>query len=243
MKLIDTKGRLFGLINIIDLGVIVVIVVSIYVFFNLAKNATLGYPTYIEAKVAFKSVPLDVMEKIHQGDKSKNLKLTRFEKKGEYEKNGKRFAEIHAWMEISLRVKDVLVGNRGEKVSSYFLEGEEINVYDPLTFTTSKYSLHGTILNIGRMDREIEVILNPNFPEEVIDAIKVGDIVSRWQHIVGEVLSKERISQGRVKIKLHIKRGEVSLKIGEQFPFETDRYYVYGTIVNSIPYVRREPLI
>ena len=240
MRIIDAKGRLFGLINIIDLGVIVVLIVFGYISFNLARNAKLGYPIEVEAKVLFPSLPLDVVEKLQPGDMEDSRygrsKLVRFEK---MEKDTDKSVDIHAWINLSLRVKDVLIGNKGAKTSSYFLKGQELNIDDPIIFTTSKYSMRGTLLNIGLMDREIEVVLNTDFSNEMIDAVRVGDSVIRWEHVIGEVLAKEYTEDGRVKIRLHIRRGEVDLKIGQQFPFGTERYYVYGDIVKSKPWKKK----
>jgi len=231
MRIIDAKGRLFGFINIIDLGVIVVLIVFGYISFNLARNAKLGYPIEVKAKVLFPSVPLETVEKLQP-----NSELIRFEK---MEKDTDKSVDIHAWINLSLRVKDVLIGNKGEKGSSYFLKGQELNIDDPIIFTTSKYSIRGTLLNIGLMDREIEVVLNTDFSNEMIDAVRVGDSVIRWEHVIGEVLAKEYTEDGRVKIRLHIRRGEVDLKMGQQFPFETERYYVYGDIVKSKPWKKK----
>ena len=232
MRIIDAKGRLFGIINVIDLGVIAAFIVFGYISFNLVRNAKLGYPIEIEAKVLFPSLPIEAIEKLEPDSKLLRFKVI----KPYIEKDGNRFADVHAWVKLSVRVKDVPLGNRGHKVAAFFLKGRELNIDDLITFTTANYSIRSILLNINGMDREIEVVLRPDFSDEIIDAIKVGDSVIRWGHLTGEVLAKEYTVDGRVKVKLHIKRGEVSLKIGEEFPFETERYYVYGNIVKSVPW-------
>lgn len=241
MKIINRQGKLFGLINIIDLGVIIILIATGYIFFNLARNAQIGYPLIIKVKVLFTGVPMEVVKKMQPWDRegrgSAQAKLLHFEIRAFYpQKDGQETGDIEAWLNLPVRVKDVLIGNRGEKTASFFYKGEELNLDDPLTFNTPHYSLQGTILNIDLMDREIEIILENNLPRELIDIIKVGDKVCRWQHLVGEVLAKEYAPNGQVKVKLHIKRGEVSIKVGEQFPFETEEYYVWGTIVKSKPW-------
>jgi len=241
MKIIDSKGKLFGLVNIIDLAIIVCLIVFGYISFNLIRNAKLGYPMEIETKVLFPSLSLEIVKKIQPGDmedsRCGHSKLIRFEVKEPYiEKDSNRFADIHAQLKLSVRVKDVVVGNRGKKVANYFLKGQELNIDDPIIFTTPKYSIHGTLLNIRGMDREIEVVPISGFSKELLDSIKVGDNVFRWQHLVGEVVAKGYMPDGRPKIRLHIKRGEVALKIGHQFSFEADKYYVYCTIIQSRPW-------
>lgn len=236
--IIDRQGKLFGLINIIDLGVIVILLVIGVVFLNLARNARLGEPLIIEVKVLFADVPAEVVKVMQPGDREEKqgqTKLRRFETLSA-QGQGQADRDIHAWISFPVRVKDVPVGNRGDKAASYFYRGEELNLNDPFNFKTANYFLQGTILNIGLMDSEIEVILNDGFPAEIIEMIKPGDKASRWQHLTGEVLAKELTSAGRIKVKLHIKRGEVNLKPGEQFAFETEHYYVWGTIVQSNPW-------
>lgn len=239
--IINRQGKLFGLINIIDLGVIVILIAMGYVFFNLARNAQIGYPLIIKTKVLFPGVPMEVVKKMQPGDRegrgAVQAKLLRLELRPiAGEGNSQMGRDIYAWFNLSVRVKDVLVGNKGEKVASYFYKGEELNIYNAITFTTPQYSLPGTLLTIDFIDREIEVILDTELPRELIRIIKVGDRVSRWYHLVGEVLAKEYTPNGQVMVRLHIKRGEVSLKVGEQFPFETEDYYVWGTIVKSNPW-------
>ncbi len=244
MRIIDAKGRLFGLINIIDLGVIVTLVVFGYISFNLARNAKLGYPIEVEAKVLFPSLPLKIVKKMYPGDMEDRSRgrssLIRLEIRKPYiEKNGNTFADVHAWINLSLRVKDVLIGNKGEKGSSFFLKGQELNIDDSITLTTSKYSIRGTLLNIGLMDREIEVVLNTGFPDEMIDAVRVGDRVIRWGHVTGDVLAKEYTHDGKVRVRLHIKRGEVDLKIGQHFSVHTENCHVGGIIVKSRPWKKK----
>ena len=266
MKIINRQGKLFGLINIIDLGVIIILIAIGYIFFNLARNAQIGYPLIIKIKVLFPGVPMEVIKKMQPGDRegrgAVQANLLRFELRSiAGEGNSQRVRDIYAWFNLSARVKDVLVGNKGEKVASYFYKGEELNIDDPITFNPPQYSLQGILLNIDLMDREIEVILDNNFPKEVTEAIKAGDRISRWEHLVGEVVAKGYTSDGRVKVKLHIKRGEVSIKAGEQFAFtgwrkrrsdtsrgegffkvgeqlsfESEEYYVWGIIVKSNPW-------
>jgi hypothetical protein len=239
--IIDAKGKIFGIINIIDLGVILGIIIFGYIFFNLARNAKLGYPIEIEANVLFPSVPLETVEKLQPGDMQASRygrsRLIRFGIKKPYiEKDGNKAADIHARLKLSARVKDVPVGNRGLDVSGFFLNDRELNINDPVIFTTSKYSIRGILLNIGGMEREIEVALSYELPGEVIESIKIGDRVIRHGHEVGEVLAKEYTHDNKVRVRLHIKRGEISLKPGDQFPFETERYSVWGIIAESTPW-------
>lgn len=241
MKIINRQGKLFGLINIIDLGVIIFLITTGYIFFNLARTARLGYPLIIKVKVLFPGVPMEVVKEMQPGDRegkgSSQAKLLQFEiRPTSLEKDGQGTRDIQAWLNLPVRVKDVLVRNRGAKVAGYFYKGEELNLYDSITFNASHYSLLGTLLNIDSMDREIEVILDNTLPRELTEAIKVGDRIIRYEHRIGEVLAKESAPNGQVKVKLHIKRGEVFLKIGERFPFETEDYYVEGTIVKSKPW-------
>lgn len=235
-KIIDTRGRLFGLINIIDMGVLIILIIFGCVFFKLARNAKFGYPIEIEIKAIFPSISPQILEKLYPGDigirHSKGSRLIRFEP---VDKTDSGLSNVYVWLKLPVRVKDVPVGNRGEKAASYFRNGIEFNIDDPIIFLTPEYSIRGTIINIGNMDREIEVVLEPSLPEGLLDAIKTGDRVIRMGHIVGEVLAKEYID-GEVRVRLHIKRGEVDLKMGQSFTFETERYYVNANIIRSIPW-------
>lgn len=142
MKFIDKKGRLFGLINIIDLAVILIIIasgVTIYAGYrNIQKKRYDFVETIFYIRALYENIPRKVASAIKIGDRELN------------------YAEI-ADIEISdpkprpLVVEKMIITFRAlcfVKREEAYLNDRVIKIGKRFPFSTLLYNIEGTIISI-----------------------------------------------------------------------------------------------
>lgn len=71
MKIIDDKGRLFGLINVLDLSILIILGISAFIFYTAAiRLHTLPYDRdkIFKIQVLYSGIPLEIANAIKIGD-------------------------------------------------------------------------------------------------------------------------------------------------------------------------------
>ena len=75
MKIIDEKGKLFGLINIIDLGVIILLIglmPMVYFGYKILRGEDATIKEYATVKVEFQALSMQVVNVMKEGDIQKD---------------------------------------------------------------------------------------------------------------------------------------------------------------------------
>ena len=162
MTIIDHKGRLFGLINIIDLAVLFfllsIIAVIIFGYLTFVKSSSLQMERWITIQIRFSEIYPEISGIISSGDVEKNS-------------SGKTIAKLTSiasitpskvWVAVDNKVlspiddpvkKDIIANIEvlcTERNGVFYYKGNPIRIGDTITFTTNLYNASGMVVDIKR---------------------------------------------------------------------------------------------
>lgn len=257
MDFIDSQGRLFGRVNIIDALVVLLVLAMAAAGAALATSsdsgpgpgpADVGNNTTQYVTVTFSTQPEDVAASMSVGDRLDTLKET----------NG------------SIRVVDLFrtpVTARDERASvvallavnrSASLQG--MRAGERHDFVNGSYQMNGSVTSVSQSHRTLAtdtttVSVETQVPPRVANAIGVGDRYRVANETVGRITNvtvlPNRRGQGRVWMTLQLETLETTnslrfggrtLRLDSSVPFKTGRYEFTTTVEDignaSLPYER-----
>ncbi len=226
MKIIDSKGRIFGKINVIDLFVIIGIILLIVVGVKLLLNNIEKEP---ESKVGWKTIQVEsnnepdyIANSISEGDL--------------IEKNGEVIAEI-----VDININKIEDNNNNllfiiklltqvdeQNISLY--DGKELLIGDPFVIKTTKVSVKGTIVSfdsdivkpiIKTEEKKIELLIE-NKEKWFVDSISIGDkVYDENNKLIAEITGKEskpsvlivKTLEGEILVKNHPQYQDITLNL------------------------------
>jgi hypothetical protein len=244
MELIDDKGRLFGLVNVID-ALVVLFVLAVLVAGVALVNpfASAEYETRY-ATVNFGDQQPFVAEQVDQGDYMAlgNHNVTVRDVHVTPTNNGN--ATVHARIKIHGRLEPTGAGGR-----AFHFDGSPLRAGDSIEFETAEYSLAGSVRELDRAGDTLNVTRTPLFiettaPTETANAVAVGDAYRVAGHDVGQVESLQRFPAGDQETQiLHLgvflqtieidgerRFGGTTLRAGESIALTTAEYQLTGTV-------------
>jgi len=256
MKIIDSKGRLFGKINLIDfivvIGFILILVVGLKLF--LQKDTVKTEWKYV--KVSAKKMPMETILTLNKGETVL--------------RNGEIVLELLDFyydsnLGVVLYLK-VFTEKRNDK--NYF-NGKELLVGDAYTVESNTFLIKGTLIGIAddsqdiiekTIEKKITLLVLKEY-DWMIDSISIGDKeLSRDNKVIVEIIGKKvepsqmiiTTDDGSVIIrdhpilkdiyldlkiqaideneKLYYKDREI--KIGNNLKITTEKVFFQGTIIN-----------
>lgn len=258
MDLIDDKGHLFGIINIIDALVVLLVlsVVAAGTAFVLQKGAGASGGSTIQtnqnatpatryATVNLGTHPSYVAERITEGDNSivqdDNLTVTDV-----YQIPSNK--NIRVWARVQLNGKSI----KRENITEFAFGGKIIGSGSKLSVATDEYRINGTVHNVDIQNRNLSggttrVVLRTMTSTEIADAIQQNDTYVVANTTVATVESVEVYPTNdsrRKRVVLGVTLQTLSLngqpeflgqsvRIDQQLPFKTNAYAITGQVVHS----------
>jgi len=245
MPFLDSKGKLFGKINIIDLAVIITVIVAGIVGFKLVfKLASIGTETQrITISMKIGNVNPSIANSIKVGDVQKDLK-------GEIIAN---ITSIILMPRSNSPNKDMLLKANiltNIKDNELIFDDQQIRIGNNIYLRTEKNLLHGYILTIGEeknitSEKENYIILRINSKnQEFVDLIQIGDKEIFNNKTIAEIVDKEIISPKdalrknlllKIKVLVQMENNKSYYKgqeilIGAGTSITTSRYTLNGEI-------------
>ncbi|OGW75373.1 MAG: hypothetical protein A2Z72_02875 [Omnitrophica bacterium RBG_13_46_9] len=160
MKFIDERGKLFGLVNIIDLSVILIVIAvcsTAYVGYKDIQARREDYRKKIyKIKVIFKEIPIDVANAVKVGDKEhglveitdiKRADVRQFVIPREIQKSYEKYEDL---LEYKIVTKMIITFRAlcFEKLSGIFISNQIVKIGKGFRFTPDLYDLEGVVIGI-----------------------------------------------------------------------------------------------
>ena len=250
MPLIDDEGRIFGVVNVVDaLVILVLIAVFVAGIAIVDPFASLPEKETKYATVDLGSQPNYIAENIETGDKmipqkGGNVTVT--------DKYVTPFGE-NTSVVVRTRINGTMKKPQGKNIKNFAHGKNFVKEGDRLTINTSSYSVVGEIQNLSTKDSSLETgrstfSIKATTSPEVAKDIDAGDTFDTDGSEVANIKDKEiypvspsdmaavlRINAET--IKLHRKKTfqRKELKVGTGIDFSTDRYDIQGKITRNGP--------
>lgn len=221
MKVLDSNGKVFGKINIIDLilivgAILVLITVSLYAFKDDTVETEWKY-----IKAYSPKLPEEILNAIEDRTmQNPNQDVEVLDLKYDNELG----------LLLYLKIKTVKKG----KFNVY--EGDELTIGNTITFETKNINIKATILNIGNnagevmekySEKKLTIVLNNN-NDWMAESISIGDAeLDNNNRVVAKILSKDVEPS---KIIVTTDTGDVLVK---DHPIDIDIYLDISVLVQD----------
>ncbi|MXR50406.1 DUF4330 family protein [Halovenus sp. WSH3] len=244
-ELLDDEGRLFGLVNVVDL-LVVLLVVAVVVAGAALLLSDSGEADTRQVTMDLGTQPDFVAEQISPGDS--------FEPEGtndsvtitdvyRYEGEGGTNVIVRA----TVRGTTIEPQNSDETPTFQF-RGQELQIGQSLALQTSNYSVEGQLTQIQRSGeslptREAMFTMQTTVPADTADAVAVGDTYEVGGQTIAEITSVQQFpnaTNGERTLRIGVSAqaidrgglefGDTPLRVGNTVPFQTDEYQLTGEI-------------
>jgi len=190
MKIIDSNGRLFGKLNIIDLALIIIIImvaIAGYKFLNQNQDAVMNKPGHSLVQVEVISQPAYILDNIESGDII-------------YDNN-----EIIGVVQRKHIIKNTAVGSdmiieiqmnvSTDKSAQLLINGEPITIGSGFKITTSKLRINSVIVGYDQFSIPLKTVqksvkmISVNHEQWLLEALEVGNQVKNEKNkITAEII-------------------------------------------------------
>lgn len=244
MSIIDDDGRLFGVVNLIDLlvGLLVLAILVAGAVFLMAPAPDVG-ERYVTLDLG--PQPDHVINAIERGDLvtydglSDNLTIT---DTYVYQNDGEAAIMVRALASGSVEFDE----SRDREVFSFL--GDPLRPGRTLDVSTPEYAVAGEVIGIGSEETfntdRTEVVLRTMVDPATAETVTVGDTFGVGVHTVGEVIAIQAypgnattnlaylgLSLNTVEVNDRLRFGHQRLTLGSTIDIQTESYSLSGEIV------------
>ncbi|WP_436929283.1 DUF4330 domain-containing protein [Halosimplex halobium] len=242
MTVIDESGRLFGLVNVYDALVVVLLVGAVgagVLFVDPFGGG--GEPATRYATVDLGSQPLSTAARIAEGNDSGGALTVTDTYVGPGDGDGVSVV-------ARVRVNGTLVDDPQAAAPVFEFEGEPLRRGDELALETAAYDAEGEVVELGGRSATLEtgrlpVLVEASVPPATADLLDRGDGYRIDDRTVATVTDTTVASVGAgnrtalLGLSLRTVRyggatyfGDRELLVGQTVPFRTDRYALSGSV-------------
>ncbi|MDR2903011.1 MAG: DUF4330 domain-containing protein [Clostridiales bacterium] len=168
MKLINEKGKLFGMINVLDLLFLAVIVLGLIVGYKyFSGSAVDGVQGNVYFEVEFKSVKQDFADKIQKGDEIKDsikgyylgkvsdIKISP-EESTNWDAVAQKFVTVQSPEDVTVLVEVLANGAKNDEDGFIYAESQPVSVGREMFIKGKGYAHAGYITKVVFEEPEVE---------------------------------------------------------------------------------------